>query len=172
MTPSQPVYLNTRTDEETVSASHNQMASHSTQRIVARAPLTGSDWALLSAVAVMQVAVAGAARLVPLRSLRAGAARGGRLFRTLSRTETPRIVWAIGATGRRLGSLSTCLVRAVVAEAILNTPERPLRFSIGVKRAADGSLQAHAWLTDGDRVVIGATSDQYVDLVEWSGTAS
>ena len=100
------------------------------------------------------------------------AARGGWLLRKLARAETTRIVWAVEATGRRLGSLSTCLVRAVVAEAILNTPDRPLRFSIGVKRAGDGSLQAHAWLTDGGRVVIGATPDHYLDLVEWSGTAS
>ena len=70
------------------------------------------------------------------------------------------------------GRLSTCLVRAVVAEALLSSPERPISLTIGVKRADDGSLRAHAWVANKDIVLMGATSEEYVRLVEWNGTSA
>jgi hypothetical protein len=85
-----------------------------------------------------------------------------------SALEDAKVVWAIEATGRRLGRLSTCLVQAVVAEAMLNSASHPIRFTIGVKRVADGSLRAHAWVGNEERILIGATSDDYVRLVEWN----
>jgi hypothetical protein len=71
-------------------------------------------------------------------------------------------MWAITATGRRLGSFSTCLVRALVAELALSSPERVLQIRIGVRRNGNG-LDGHAWLVDGERVLLGApVSDEFV----------
>lgn len=82
------------------------------------------------------------------------------------------MLWAIDATGRRLAGISTCLVRAVVVEARLSEPTRPLRFAIGVRRSHDGALHSHAWVADADRVLIGAPVGDGLELmVAWETAA-
>src|SRR5262245_60176771 len=78
------------------------------------------------------------------------------------------VVRAIEAAGRRLPAISTCLVRAFVAELLLGSPARPLRLTIGVKQTPEGHLESHAWVTDHDSVLIGAPCDGFVPIVEWS----
>ena len=126
-----------------------------------------SKWWLLSGVTLLQLVVAVAVRLAPLRLVRAMAMRIGRALFAPIRRDDDCVVWAIGATGRRIGRISTCLVQAIVAEAILSSADRPLRLAIGVKRTSEGLLDAHAWVENGDRVLIGATADSYTQLVEW-----
>ena len=104
---------------------------------------------------------------MPLPRLRASANRVRRLAQFFVRGSDERIVWAINATGRRLGRLSTCLIRALVAEVVLDSNDGPLSLTIGVRRTAAGTLEAHAWLTRRDRVLIGATADEYLPLVHW-----
>jgi Transglutaminase-like superfamily len=133
-----------------------------------RVALTATDWQLLAAAALAQVITAAALRAMPLIGLRTRAARFRRLARMLMRGSEERVVWAIEATGRRLGDASTCLVRAVVADLVLGSPERPLCLTIGVRRTASGALEAHAWVTKQDRVLVGATSDDYAALVGWN----
>jgi hypothetical protein len=129
--------------------------------------LTLTDWRLLGAVAVAQVIVAAVLRTMPLPALRAGGRRVRRLTRVLVGGSDERIVWAIEATGRRLGRLSSCLVRALVAEVVLDPSRGPVSLTIGVRRTS-GMLEAHAWLTRQDCVIIGATSDQYMPIVNWT----
>ena len=76
---------------------------------------------------------------------------------------------AIEASGRRLGRLSTCLIRALVAEFVLDATDGPVSLSIGVRRTAAGTLEAHAWLSRKDCVLIGATADEYIPVVTWTG---
>ena len=78
------------------------------------------------------------------------------------------MIWAIEATGRRLAGVSTCLVRALVAELALAQPERPLRLTIGVRHGSVGELQGHAWVAHENRILIGGSmSGEYVPLVAW-----
>jgi hypothetical protein len=132
-----------------------------------RVALTATDWQLLAAAALAQVITAAALRAMPLLSLRTRAARVRRLAQMLMRGSEERVVWAIEATGRRLGNTSTCLVRAVVADLVLGSPEHPLCLTIGVRRAAGGPLEAHAWVARQDRVLVGAPPEDYVPLVGW-----
>lgn len=129
--------------------------------------LTPTDWQLLAAMTIAQVVVAAALRTMRLPSLRAGGGRARRLGRLLVRGSDERIVWAIEATGRRLGRLSSCLVRALVAEVMLDSSREPVTLTIGVRRTG-GILKAHAWLTRQDRVIIGATSDRYMPIANWT----
>lgn len=134
--------------------------------------LSPADWRLLAAVAVAQVVTAVALRAVPLPALRGGASRFRRLGRFLARGSDERIVWAIEATGRRLGRLSTCLIRALVAELMVDSNDGPVSLTIGVRRTATGTLEAHAWLARQDRVLIGATADEYVALATWTSLSA
>jgi hypothetical protein len=76
-------------------------------------------------------------------------------------------VWAIEATGKRLGPFSTCLVRALVAETCLDGED--LALTIGVRRSPAGTFESHAWLTRGARVVVGGPVDGYEPMVTWAG---
>jgi hypothetical protein len=127
-----------------------------------------ADCRLLAAVAAAQIGAAVALRAMPLSALRTRATRFRRLGQFFVRGSDERIIWAIEAVGRRLGRLSTCLVRALVAELVLNAGDGPVTFTIGVKRTAAGALEAHAWVTRQDRVLVGATPDEYVPLATWT----
>lgn len=48
----------------------------------------------------------------------------------------------------------TCLKRAVVLYYLLGRAGRPATMNIGVRKQADGELEAHAWLTRDEAVVL------------------
>ena len=106
---------------------------------------------------------------MPMQALRTIASRFRRIARFIVRGSDERKAWAIEATGRRLGRLSTCLIRAMVAELVLDPDGGPLSLTIGVRRTAAGALDAHAWVTRQGRVLIGGTTaGEYVSLVTWT----
>ena len=104
---------------------------------------------------------------MPLPALRTRAGRLRRPVQFLVRGSDERIIWAIEATGRRLGRLSTCLLRALVAELLLETGNGTICLTIGIRRTAD-TLEAHAWLARDGRVLIGAPADEYIPMVDWT----
>jgi hypothetical protein len=120
---------------------------------------------------VAQIATCVALRVMPLPAVRRRAAQLQPLARVAAHASDERVIWATDATGRRLGRFSSCLIRALVAELMIGTASG-LRFSIGVRRTDAGALEAHAWLARGDRVLIGATPDDYAPLVEWVGRSA
>ena len=128
-----------------------------------------SDWRLLAGASLMQVLAACALRTMPLPALRRLFARLRPLTHLLLAGSEARVIWAIEATGRRLAGVSTCLVRAIIVDVRLSTPERPLRLTIGVKRSPEGDpLQAHAWVGDCDRILIGgATAEEFLPMLAW-----
>ena len=131
--------------------------------------MSGANLRVLVTVALAQVTVSLALRMMPPAALRLRVARLRSPAQSLVRHTSPHdVVRAIEAVGRRLPGLSTCLVRAFVAELLLGSPARPLRLTIGVKQTPDGLLESHAWVTDQDSVVIGAPCDGFVPIVEWS----
>jgi hypothetical protein len=106
---------------------------------------------------------------MPMQPLRATASRFRRIARFIVRGSDERKAWAIEATGRWLGRLSTCLIRAMVAELVLDPANGPLSLTIGVRRTTAGALDAHAWLARQGRVVIGGTTaGEYVPLATWT----
>jgi hypothetical protein len=120
-------------------------------------------------VALAQVIVGLALRTMRPATLRLKIARLRSCVRPMVADASPQdVVRAIEAVGRRLPAISTCLVRAFVAELLLRSPARPLRLTIGVKQTADGLLESHAWVTDQDSVLIGAPCDGFVPIVDWS----
>lgn len=120
-------------------------------------------------VAVAQVAIGMALRVMTPAAVHARIARLRSFAQSLVVNQSPQdVVRAIETTGRRLSAISTCLVRAFVAELLLGSPARPLRLTIGVKSGPDGLLESHAWVSDQHSVLIGAPCDGFVPVVEWS----
>ena len=133
-----------------------------------RGQLTAGDWRRLVAVTALQVTTAAALRLMALESWRARSLRSRTIVRLLVSGSDERLAWAIEATGRRLGRLSTCLVRALVAELVLDSTVEPVTLTIGVRRNMDGAFEAHAWVARCDRILVGVTGDEYVPIVTWT----
>jgi hypothetical protein len=124
---------------------------------------------VLVAVAIAQVMVRMALPMTSPAALRSRIAPL-RAFAQLLVVNSSRadVIRAIETTGHRWSAISTCLVRALVAELLLGSPERPLRLTIGVKHGPHGVLQSHAWVSDQDAILIGAPCDGFVPIVEWS----
>jgi hypothetical protein len=127
------------------------------------------DWWLLSAATAAQLGVGAALRIMPLAKWRVRARTWRPIGRSLVHEPDQRIAWAIEATGRRLGRASTCLIRALVAELLLDAHDGPMTLTIGVRKTAAGAFHAHAWLAREDRVLVGATNDEYVPMASWTG---
>ena len=128
--------------------------------------ITSADWRRLASAAFVQPFVALGVRVMSLRRCRDLLIRARPLLRPLLGGPPDRVVWAIEAAGRRLGRWSTCLTRALIAEAALGADTAPTTFTIGVRRTPDG-LDAHAWIDSRDGVVIGSASEEYVPIITW-----
>ena len=123
-------------------------------------------WRLLIGASLIQMLTACALRALSLPTLRMVFAHLRPLANVMLQGSEEQVIWAIEATGRRLAGVSTCLVRAIIVEMRLSTPERPLRLTIGVNRAV-GDLRAHAWVDDRRRILIGASAEEFFPLVAW-----
>ena len=133
--------------------------------------LTPAEWWLLAAATLAQLTAAAALWVMPLPALRTCAGRLRRPAQFLVRGSDERIIWAIEATGRRLCRSSTCLLRALVAELLLDTVNGTICLTIGIRRTAD-NLEAHAWLARNGRVLIGAPADEYIPMVDWTSPSA
>ena len=116
--------------------------------------LPAADRRLLLAAFAVVVVVRMGLWILPFRSVRGLVARMGR--RTHRRTSSPgaeRIAWAVRTSARAVPGAS-CLTQALTAKALLSREGMPGDLRIGVAKDG-GTLQAHAWVESGGRVLIG-----------------
>jgi hypothetical protein len=75
-----------------------------------------------------------------------------------------RAVWAVRAAGRRMLGDRPCLAQALVVERLLRRSGAVADLRLGVVKAPDGELRAHAWVECDGEVVIGhrASREAYV----------
>lgn len=75
-----------------------------------------------------------------------------------------RIVWAVGAVDR-LVPRTTCLVRALAAQALLARRGHASQLRLGVAGGSGRAFEAHAWLERDGRILIGGPVEaRYVPL--------
>lgn len=85
--------------------------------------------------------------------------------RTVAPPTIERIAWAVRAGGRFIPSGTNCLVRALATQSLLGQYGYRSALRIGVRKAEDGGLAAHAWLESAGAVVIGEFElEHYVPL--------
>ena len=85
--------------------------------------------------------------------------------RSVGRPAVERIAWAVRAASGVIPGASNCLVRALATQTLLGRYGYRAELRIGVRKAVDGGLAAHAWLESGGAVVIGEFElDHYVPL--------
>ncbi len=69
-----------------------------------------------------------------------------------------RIVGTVNVMGRYVPGVK-CLERALAAKVLLSSAGHPVDLRIGVDRGQGVNLEAHAWLEDDGRIVIGNMED-------------
>jgi hypothetical protein len=75
-----------------------------------------------------------------------------------------RIVWAVGAADRLVPG-TTCLVRALAAQVLLARRGHASQLRLGVAGGGGRAFEAHAWLEQDGRVLIGGPVEaRYVPL--------
>jgi hypothetical protein len=104
--------------------------------------------------------------LLPFRTLYRLAEAAGRARRPPRAAPVPRerVLWAVAATARFVPR-PTCLVRALAARILLARHGYPSALRLGVARGDGRTIEAHAWLEDEGRVLVGGPVDaRYVPL--------
>jgi hypothetical protein len=84
---------------------------------------------------------------------------------SVGRSTVDQVSWAVRAASRFVPGASNCLVRALATQALLSNYGYSSELKIGVRKAANGGLAAHAWLESAGAIVIGEFElDRYVPL--------
>ena len=84
-----------------------------------------------------------------------------------------RISWAVRAASRFIPGASNCLVRALATQSLLGQYGYSSELRIGVRKAEDGGLAAHAWLESAGAIVIGEFElNHYVPLTAQGSSRS
>jgi hypothetical protein len=125
--------------------------------VITRNPqrFAAGDVPVLVASFVSQIALAAALRVVPVRLLSQVVARSRSHVHRLITAPDDRLVWAIEGVGRRLPWVSTCLVRALAADLLLDGAAEMRRVRVGVKRGSNGALESHAWFERDGQILVG-----------------
>jgi hypothetical protein len=77
----------------------------------------------------------------------------------IDRPSIQKIAWAIGVISQYLPGVRTCLTQALAAYVLLRRCSHAADLRIGVARCGEGQLQAHAWVENEGRIVIGGIKD-------------
>ncbi|HEY7233324.1 MAG TPA: lasso peptide biosynthesis B2 protein [Gemmatimonadaceae bacterium] len=129
-------------------------------RTIAR--LTSGEWAALLTAAPLVAATRIGLWLLPGRVTIRLVERLGRPSRVAPSPRSPRaatIVWAVEAVGRRIPR-ATCLTQAIAGKLMLDAAGEQAELCLGVARAEDGALRAHAWLERDGRALLGGAGVQ------------
>lgn len=128
--------------------------------------LSPAERRLFVGTAMLLAAVRVGLWVLPFRSVHRALSALGNRPRTRGRGEPPveRIVWAVGAAAQ-LVPRATCLVRALAAQALLARRGYASQLRLGVSGGSGRSFEAHAWIEQDGRVLIGGPVEaRYVPL--------
>ena len=114
--------------------------------------LSRAERTLLLQAAFSILAVGVGLRFLSFERLQVLACRGAGRATTPVRSD--RIVWAVEAAARHIPA-STCLNKALAAQALLTRHGYASQLMIGVAKGEACRLDAHAWIICQDRVLIG-----------------
>ena len=135
-------------------------------RLASFVALPSAERRLLGAAAGLLAGIRIGLWVLPFRSVHGAVrARGNRpRSRDTSGPPVERIVWAVGAADR-LVPRTTCLVRALAAQALLVRHGHASQLRLGVAGGSGRVFEAHAWLERDGRVLIGGPVEgRYVPL--------
>lgn len=80
-------------------------------------------------------------------------------LRKISRRTVGKVVWAVNTSSRFMPGHVKCLARALVTQVLICRRGYEPELKIGVAKAEDHSLEAHAWVELQGQVIMGFVKD-------------
>jgi len=77
-----------------------------------------------------------------------------------------RVAFFIARMAQRVPWRSDCLVQALAGQRALQRAGIVSRIVVGTSRGVDGSFEAHAWLIEGDRIVLGGDIARFSPVLD------
>ena len=102
-------------------------------------------------------------RIRPFEQLRTSS-RPGDSNKPMPAERTNRILSLVESASRAAPWTDNCLLRGLTGLQLMEKFGTPANLSIGVKREADGTIQAHAWLECADGRPL---SDELIDIADY-----
>src|SRR5215203_6202030 len=119
--------------------------------------LPPSDHRLLVGTALLLGAIRLGLRLLPFRILQrivSRLAQAPASSHPADQSLVDRLVWAVTAASRYVPK-ATCLTQALAAHILLGRHGYPTQLRVGIARGEEGRLEAHAWLENQGKVIVG-----------------
>ena len=119
--------------------------------------LTSSDRRLLVGTALLLGTIRLGLRLLPFRTVRrvvVRLARGPTGSHRTDRCSVDRVVWVVSVASQYVPR-ATCLTQALAAQILLGRDGHPTQLRVGVAKSEEGRLEAHAWLENQGKVIVG-----------------
>jgi hypothetical protein len=74
-------------------------------------------------------------------------------------TAIDSLLWALPRTTQLIFGGAGCLYQAMAGEVLFNRNGLPVTIRIGIRKLPDGTLLAHAWLINEDKIIIGGDQE-------------
>lgn len=121
--------------------------------------LTSGDRRLLVGTALLLGVIRLGLRSIPFRTVRRVvnwlAQWSSRSARRADRFSVDRLVWAVTVTSRYVPK-ATCLTQVLATQVLLGRyGHQPAQLRVGIARGKGGQLEAHAWLENQSKVLVG-----------------
>ena len=119
--------------------------------------LAPGDRRLLVSTTFLLGAIRLGLRLLPFRTLRrvvAGLAQVPAASGAANQLPVDRFVWAVTVASQYVPR-ATCLAQALTAQVLLGRHGHASQLRVGVARSEEGRLEAHAWLENQGKVIVG-----------------
>src|SRR5215203_3416600 len=119
--------------------------------------LTSADRRLLVSTALLLGAIRLGLRLLPFRTMRRVVVRLAQVpvgSRCTNPSSVDRLVWAVTVASWYVPR-ATCLTQALAAQVLLGWHSHQSRLYVGVARGEEGRLEAHAWVENQGKVIVG-----------------
>ena len=138
--------------------------------------LPRTDRRLLVRSALLLSAVQLGLSLLPFQKLRLLLARmtSQRTFsQQRGETSPERVVWAVAVASRYVPGVK-CLASALVTQVLLARRGYAAQVRLGISRGEGGQLEAHAWVEDQGKILIGDLKDlsRYLTFPLWEAEIS
>ena len=79
-----------------------------------------------------------------------------------------RVTYAIPRMAERVPWRADCLIQAIAAQSWLQKKGVPTRICVGVPNNSSNEFEPHAWLSIGDKVILGGDVSKYYPLLPLS----
>lgn len=115
-------------------------------------------WVFRGKVWLLVAAIRAGLWVLPFTTVQRLVSRWGRHTARLERMESraPQTLGRAVRDAARWVPGASCLTQALAAQVLLARAGHAHRLALGLRRGFAGELQAHAWVTCGEQVVIGA----------------